>query len=326
MRYERQVILSEVGSKGQQRLANARVLVVGAGGLGSPVLQYLVATGVGTIGICDNDRVSESNLHRQILFNESQIGSPKALAARDNLLNMNSECNTVIHNFRFSPANGSQLIQEYDIVVDCTDNFQTKFLIHDLCYLTKKKLVQASIYQFEGQLQVFDYTKISDKPCLRCLWPQVPSNNYIGNCAEAGVLGVTPGVLGTIQCNEVIKMILNLENIPQGVSLNIDLKTMTNRKIKWPRQEECPLCGTHAQIKTANDSLILEKFEVIEKNIFSEIIDLRQKPEVDPSMLDDTKDYLFICHKGIRSYKLVKKLRDMGLTNTYSLHGGDNVN
>lgn len=326
MRYERQLILKEVGKEGQKKLSNAKVLVVGAGGLGGPLLQYLAAAGVGTIGICDNDRVSESNLHRQILFHESQIGVLKPLAAKRNLLKLNSECNIIPHCERFGPINGSQIIEKYDYIVDCSDNFESKFLLNDLSFLTKKKLIQASIYQFEGQLQVFDYTVEKDKPCLRCLWPQVPASHCVGNCEEAGVLGIVAGVFGTLQCNEVIKMILNIDQLSQGISLMMDLKSMTTRKIKWSKQKDCPLCGEQASIKTASDSLDLEDFEVTSKNDFSNVIDLRKTPEINPSTLDRSKDYLFICQKGIRSFNAVKKLRKMGYSNIYSLYGGDNVN
>ncbi|MCB9061426.1 MAG: ThiF family adenylyltransferase [Halobacteriovoraceae bacterium] len=326
MRYERQLILKEVGKEGQEKLSNAKVLVVGAGGLGGSLLQYLAAAGVGTIGICDNDQVSESNLHRQILFHESQVGDLKPIAARRNLLKLNSECNIIPHCERFGPVNGSQLIEKYDFIVDCSDNFETKFLINDLSFLTKKKLIQASIYQFEGQLQVFDYSVESKRPCLRCLWPQVPGKNCVGNCEEAGVLGIVAGVFGTLQCNEVIKMILNFDQLPQGVSLTIDLKTMMMRKIRWSKQINCPLCGVQANIKTAVDSLDLEDFEVTNKNDFSNVIDLRKTPEINPLTLDRSKDYLFICQRGIRSFNTVKKLRKMGYYNIFSLYGGDNVN
>lgn len=323
-RYDRQIILPEVGVSGQKKLMDAKVLVIGAGGLGAPVLQYLTAAGVGHIGICDSDSVSLSNLHRQILFHADHIGKNKARVASDVLHKLNHECEFDIIEERINHKNIEDHFSKYQIIVDCTDNFQTKFLIHDTCYLMKKKLVQASIYQYEGQLQCFDFSKKTRSGCLRCLWPKTPTADCVGDCQESGVLGVVPGVLGSLQCNEVLKMILKLSVLEQGKTLILNLKNLKQKTIGWKKNSECPLCDPNGHIKKPRDSINLENFEVmdIKKDFVS--IDLRKNEKILPSDLIGTKSYLFICQKGIRSYNLVKTLRSEGWTNTYSLFGGVN--
>lgn len=321
-RYERQITLPEVGVSGQEKLKKARVLVIGAGGLGGPVLQYLAAAGVGQIGICDNDLVDLSNLHRQILFTTRDLGLNKAKVAKNHLQKLNENCSIQEYQFRVNHLNITDLLEGHDIIIDCTDNFQTKFLIHDACFLHKKKLIQGSIYQFEGQLQCFDFSQNKTSPCLRCLWPEVPAPDCTSNCQVAGVLGVVPGVFGSLQCNEALKMILEIESLPQGKTLTLNLKNLSQRIIKWKKSSKCPLCGPQPSIYKTSHSIKLEKFEVLEKMDHYEQIDLRVESSFDENDIDPKKEYLFFCQRGIRSYQFVKKLRELGLQNTYSLFGG----
>ncbi len=240
-RYDRQIMLSEIGQDGQTKLENATVLVVGAGGLGSPVLQYLVAAGVGNIGVCDNDEVSISNLHRQILFTSKEIGENKAKVAVKYLNKLNETVNLITIKQRITPQNIAEIFNKYQIIVDCSDNLETKFLLHDNSYSLNKVLIQASIYQFEGQLHFFDFSNLEkkEKPCLRCLWNKIPQSK---DSSKVGVLGIVPAVLGTLQANEVLKNILEIENLPQATSLIINLKTLEQQRISWKKNKNCFLC------------------------------------------------------------------------------------
>ena len=205
MRYDRQIKLDEVGNSGQEKLRNASVLIVGVGGLGCPAAQYLVGAGIGRIGLMDHDRVSLSNLHRQTLFSEGDIGNSKAKVAQEKLQQLNSEIELIAIEDALTIANAENLFNEYDIILDGTDNFETKYLINDACILTGKPWVYASIYKHEGQLSIFNY---QDGPSYRCLFPKTTLQNI--SCEATGVLGVTPGILGTLQAAEVLKMTLEI--------------------------------------------------------------------------------------------------------------------
>jgi len=209
-RYNRHIILPEVGLEGQEKLKLSKVLVVGAGGLGCPVLIYLAAAGVGTIGIVDFDSVDESNLHRQILFGTGDIGKPKAEAAKIKLQEQNPHVEVEVHNTRLTSKNAIEIIDKYDIIVDGSDNFPTRYLVNDACVILKKPFVFGSIFKFEAQISTFNY---EGGPTYRCLYPDPPGAGEVPNCAEIGVIGVLPGIVGSIQANEAIKMIIGIANI-----------------------------------------------------------------------------------------------------------------
>lgn len=233
-RYSRHISLSEVGLLGQIKISKAKVLVVGAGGLGSPLLLYLTAAGVGSIGIVDFDQVSINNLQRQVLFRESDVNRNKAEAAKEILFTHNSEIELKCYSVVLSVENAADLIENYDIVVDCTDNFRTRYLINDVCVKLNKPFVFAALYKFEGQLSVFNY---NNGPTYRCLFPSPPKAGEVPNCEEAGVMGVLPGILGLYQANEVIKLILNLGDSLSGLLLSINLLTNQHNLISFKRNE-----------------------------------------------------------------------------------------
>lgn len=242
MRYARQTILEEVGAEGQEALRQARVLVVGAGGLGSPVGLYLAAAGVGTIGIVDADRVSLSNLQRQILFQTADAGELKGEVAKSRLEGLNPDVSVNIYPVFLDSANAIEIAREYDVVVDASDNFDTKFLLNDLCVHLGKALVYGSILRWQGQVSVF---AVKDGPCYRCLYPS-PPRGHVPNCAEAGVLGALAGVIGSMQALEVIKLIL--PKVPGEESLvgrvfNFDAKTFSSKIVKLHKDPECKVCS-----------------------------------------------------------------------------------
>ena len=218
-RYNRHIILSEIGQKGQDKLSKAKVLVVGAGGLGCPILQYLAAAGVGTIGIVDFDVVEVSNLQRQILFGSSSLGQNKAAAAKERLSDLNNSITINAYPEKLTFQNAIELFNQYDIIVDGTDNFETRYLINDACILTNKPLVFGAIYKFQGQVSVFNY---NNGPTYRCAFPNKPKKDTVPNCSEVGVLGVLPGIIGTMQANEVLKIILGIGNVLSGKLLCYD--------------------------------------------------------------------------------------------------------
>ncbi len=242
IRYSRQILLDEVGEKGQIKLLKAKVLLVGAGGLGSPAAYYLTASGVGTIGIIDNDLVDLSNLHRQILHNTSSIGDPKVDSAKQTLKNINPDVKFITYQERLNKENSIQIIKEYDLVLDCTDNFDTKYIINDSCYLLKKPNIYGSIFKFEGQLTVFHPDVAS--PCYRCLFSSPPPPNLAPNCAEIGVLGILPGVIGTLQAVEAIKILLGIGENMSGKLLIYDSLNTTFKILKFKKDPQCSLCGS----------------------------------------------------------------------------------
>lgn len=227
-RYNRHIILSEIGQQGQDKISNAKVLVVGAGGLGCPILQYLTAAGIGTIGIIDFDVVDISNLQRQVLFGSSSLGQNKAEAAKQRLKDLNNTISIISYPKKLTYKNAITLFNQYDIIVDGTDNFETRYLVNDACIITNKPLVFGAIYKFEGQISVFNY---KNGPSYRCLFPN-PPNGTVPNCSEIGVLGVLPAIIGSMQANEILKIILGIGNVLSGKllcynALTLQISTLT---------------------------------------------------------------------------------------------------
>jgi adenylyltransferase/sulfurtransferase len=249
-RYARHIILPEVGGEGQKKLLGAKVLLLGAGGLGSPVALYLAAAGIGKIGIVDFDVVDRSNLQRQILHTTADIGKAKTESAREKLQNMNPDVEVVIHNARLSSENAIEILSGYDIIVDGCDNFPTRYLVNDACVLLGKTNVHGSIFRFEGQVTVF---KTPDGPCYRCLYPEPPPPGMVPSCQEAGVLGVLPGVVGTLQSVETIKIILGKGDALIGKLLLYDALKTEFRKLNLRRDPSCPVCGENPTIKELID-------------------------------------------------------------------------
>ena len=239
-RYSRHLIIPDLAMAGQQRLMNAKVLCVGAGGLGSPALMYLAAAGVGTIGIVEFDTVDESNLQRQIIHGQSDIGKSKALSAKEKIAEINPFVNVITHELRLDISNVMEIFSQYDIIVDGTDNFATRYLVNDACVLLKKPYVWGSIYRFDGQASVFwaEYG-----PCYRCLYPEPPPPGMVPSCAEGGVLGVLCASIGSIQTTEAIKVITGIGEPLIGSLMIYDALEMSYRKIKVRKDPNCPLCG-----------------------------------------------------------------------------------
>jgi sulfur-carrier protein adenylyltransferase/sulfurtransferase len=249
-RYSRHLILPEVGMEGQQRLKAAKVLCVGTGGLGAPLLLYLAAAGVGTLGLVDFDVVDASNLHRQVIHSTPDIGRPKLDSAADKLNALNPDVKIVKHNTMLTSANAMEILADYDIVADGTDNFQTRYLVNDASVLSGKPNVYASIFRFEGQASVFG---APGGPCYRCLYPEPPPPGLVPSCAEGGVLGILPGLLGVIQATEVVKLILNGNGEGKGEPLIgrlllVDALAMRFRELKLRKNPDCPVCGTHPTV------------------------------------------------------------------------------
>jgi len=247
-RYARHIILRDIGGAGQQALLNAKVLVVGAGGLGSPLLMYLAAAGVGTIGIIDDDEVSLSNLQRQILHTTSDIGRQKVDSSSESIAALNPDVKIITYDDRLDATNALDIISQYDIVADGSDNFATRFLVNDACYLAKVPLVFAAIGQFEGQLSTFKAFAGDAHPCYRCLFPSPPADGVVPSCAEAGVLGALAGVMGSMQGVEVIKEIVDIGETMAGRLLIYDALSTRLRTIRLKPDPDCALCGPQADI------------------------------------------------------------------------------
>src|SRR5476651_98295 len=244
-RYSRHLILPEVGLAGQKKIKAASVLCIGAGGLGSPIAMYLAAAGIGKLGIVDFDTVDFSNLQRQILHTDADVGRSKAESAKETIRGINPHCEVVLHNTRISSENALDLIRPYDIVVDGTDNFPTRYLVNDACVILKKPNVYGSIFRFEGQATIFAYP---GGPCYRCLYPEPPPPGLVPSCAEGGVLGILPGTIGLIQATETVKLILGIGEPLKGRLLLYDALGMRFRELKLRRNPECPICGDHPSI------------------------------------------------------------------------------
>tara|TARA_Y100001001_G_C7969455_1_gene295384 strand:- start:519 stop:1361 length:843 start_codon:yes stop_codon:yes gene_type:complete len=238
-RYSRHIIMGDVGSAGQRKLMQSKALIIGAGGLGSPSAVYLALAGVGTIGIVDFDVVELSNLQRQILHHTSDVGRSKVDSARDNIKSYNPDVNVVLHDVRLESDNAIDIISQYDLVINGADNFATRYLVNDACYLLNKTLVDGSILIFDGQATVF----LPGEGCYRCLFPEPPPPGMVPNCAEAGVLGALTGLVGSIQATEALKQLIGIGESLTSRLLLIDALSMTFREVKLKRNPSCPLCG-----------------------------------------------------------------------------------
>ena len=249
-RYSRHLIMPEVGVEGQEKLINSSVLCIGAGGLGSPLALYLAAAGVGHLGVLDFDVVDFSNLQRQIIHSEKTIGELKVESAKKRILELNSDIEVTTYNEMLTSENAMEIIKDYDVIVDGTDNFATRYLVNDSCVLLGKPNVYGSIFRFEGQVSVFDAKK---GPCYRCLYPEPPPPGMVPSCAEGGVLGILPGIIGTLQAAETVKLIIEKGNPLIGRLLFLDVLKMQPREMKLRKDPNCPICGENATIKELID-------------------------------------------------------------------------
>ena len=243
-RYARHIVLAEIGGVGQARLIAARVLVIGAGGLGAPLLQYLAAAGIGTLGVIDHDRVDLSNLQRQVIHRTADIGVSKVSSARRALLDINPEVAVIAHDERLASNNAQRIVGGYDIVADGSDNFATRYLLNDLCYRLKKILVSAAILRFDGQISTYKAWQGAGHPCLRCIFPAAPSEDAVPSCAQAGVLGALAGTLGALQATEVVKEILGIGRSLSGRLLMYDALAASFDEMAIAKRPDCPICGS----------------------------------------------------------------------------------
>ncbi|MDR2662573.1 MAG: molybdopterin-synthase adenylyltransferase MoeB [Treponema sp.] len=353
-RYSRHLLLPEIGVAGQKRLKAAKVLLVGTGGLGAPLGLYLAAAGVGTLGIVDFDLVEESNLQRQVIHSARDVGRPKVASAKDRIKGINPYINVITYNTMLSSANALDLIRDYDIVADGTDNYQTRYLVNDACVLLGKPNVYGSIFQFEGQASVF-YAK--EGPCYRCLYPEPPPPGLVPSCAEGGVVGVLPGIIGSIQANEVVKLIVGSSEFSNNAAdsligrlLLFDAWKMKFRELKLEKDPRCPVCGAEPSIHELIDyeqfcglkkSGEEEPVEIItakelkarmDKADPLQIIDIREPHERAIAKFPRSKaiplgqmarrkdefdpavDAVFICKIGQRSVFAIRALREAGYT------------
>src|ERR1700689_5711811 len=337
--YSRQILLKEIGLEGQAKLGRARVLIVGLGGLGSPVMQYLAGAGIGLLGLIDADVLDASNLHRQPIYARADIGTPKADLARAAIAAINPAVRVESTAAPFNADNALELIRRHDIVVDCSDNFRTKYLINDAAVLAQKPAVFASVYQYEGQLQV--YKPDLEHACLRCLWPEPQADGVVGNCAEAGVLGPVPGAFGTLQALLTLKILLQMNGQLEGELLLLDFTNFSSVKIKEPRRVECmaPACA-HIRELTREDpgvEIALGSLAAAAERGF-EVIDIRTAEEVaarpagarhitmanllaNPGLLEPARQVLLVCATGKRSLAAARELRKRGIA-VRSLSGG----
>jgi molybdopterin/thiamine biosynthesis adenylyltransferase/rhodanese-related sulfurtransferase len=339
-RYSRQTILPEVGIEGQAKLTNASVLVVGAGGLGCPVLLYLAAAGVGRIGIIDADKVDVTNLQRQVLYVTADEGKLKAETAAKHLTALNPEINIDVYPVWLSKENALDIFSSYDIVVDGSDNFATRYLVNDACVILKKPLVFGSIFKFEGQVSVFNY---KGGPTYRCLFPEPPAAGEVPNCSEIGVIGVLPGIIGTLQANEVIKIILEKGDVMSGVLYMYDALSNNIQKLKVfkdPIGSVVSELGTYEEVCETSPDIDKKTFDAWkEKDVIFQLIDVREPHEFEQKNIggelipmNTVKDNLnriredipviVHCQMGGRSRKVVDFLYEKGYKNVYNLQGG----
>jgi molybdopterin/thiamine biosynthesis adenylyltransferase/rhodanese-related sulfurtransferase len=354
-RYSRHLLLPEVGSSGQRKLLDAKVLLVGAGGLGAPAALYLAAAGVGTLGIVDFDRIDRSNLQRQVLYSTAEVGRPKVEVAAERLEGLNPDVHVNQYPVRLERENARDILGSYDIVLDGTDNFATRYLVNDACVLLGLPNVQASIYRFEGQASVFDARR---GPCYRCLFPEPPPPELVPNCAEAGVLGVLPGLLGTIQATEAIKLLLGVGESLVGRLFLIDALSLRTRELRVEKNPECVLCGPNATQTdlidypafcgvaepTAADAVpeitpeeLAARLEE-EETVF--LLDVREPGEWEIAHLEGatlipsrelaarvgelppSKEVVVYCKSGRRSAAATRLLLDLGRSRVRTLKGG----
>jgi molybdopterin/thiamine biosynthesis adenylyltransferase len=250
-RYSRHIIMDDVGPEGQQSLLDAEVLVLGAGGLGSPIIQYLAAAGVGTLGIADDDVVELSNLQRQIIHGDDDVGRAKVDSAAEFVASLNPDVTVEKHDIRVTKDNIEGLIADYDVVVDGTDNFGTRYLVNDACTLAGIPFSHGSIFKFEGQVTTFAGS--DESPCYRCLFPEAPPDGMVPNCATAGVLGVLPGTVGALQATETVKQVIGVGESLDGSMLFFDALDMAFDRVEIPKQDDCPVCGEDPAIESVHD-------------------------------------------------------------------------
>ena len=360
-RYSRHLILPEVGLAGQKKIKAASVLCIGAGGLGSPIAMYLAAAGIGKIGIVDFDTVDFSNLQRQILHTDADVGRSKAESARETIRGINPHCEVVIHNTRISSENALDLIRPYDIVVDGTDNFPTRYLTNDACVILKKPNVYGSIFRFEGQASVF--APHLGGPCYRCLYPEPPPPGMVPSCAEGGVLGVLPGIIGCIQATEILKLAIGKGTSLVGRLVLFDALKMKFSELKLRRDPACPVCGDHPTIKELIDYEVFCGIEPPSKEnenpdevtvqdmkkalddpkLGIKVIDVREPFEYEIARiegvpllpmselqqrfteLDPNTQYYLLCKVGARSHSAVEFLREQGFKYVKNVKGGTNA-
>ncbi len=358
-RYARHLILPEVGMEGQRRLKAARVLCVGTGGLGSPLALYLAAAGIGTLGLVDFDVVDASNLQRQIIHSTRDIGRSKLDSAEDKLHALNPALNVVKHNTMLTSANALDILKDYDIVADGTDNFPTRYLVNDACVLLGKPNVYGSIFRFEGQASVF---ATKHGPCYRCLYPEPPPPGLVPSCAEGGVLGILPGLVGVIQATEVIKLVIGIGESLAGRLLLVDALTVRFRELKLKKNPDCPVCGTHptvtglidyqqfcgiqpqpAQEKAMTNGIpqmtVTELKRRLDAGDDLQLIDVREPREVQIAQIggklipmndvpkrlaeiDRDREVVVQCRSGGRSQRVAEFLQQMGYTKVSNLAGG----
>jgi molybdopterin/thiamine biosynthesis adenylyltransferase/rhodanese-related sulfurtransferase len=358
-RYSRHLILPEVGLAGQKKICSGSVLCIGAGGLGSPIAMYLAAAGIGKLGIVDFDNVDYSNLQRQILHTEADVGRPKAESARETIRGINPNVEVVIHNTRITSDNALDLIRPYDIVVDGTDNFPTRYLTNDACVLLRKPNIYGSIFRFEGQASVF--APHLGGPCYRCLYPEPPPPGMVPSCAEGGVLGVLPGIIGCIQATEILKLTLGKGSSLVGRLLLFNALDMKFREVKLRRDPECPLCGEHPTLHelidyemfcgitpepatpAANpDEVTVQEMKraLDDPALGIKVIDVREPDEHEIARvngvplfplstlpqrfteLDPNQQYYIHCKSGVRSMKALLFLRERGFKYLKNVKGG----
>jgi adenylyltransferase/sulfurtransferase len=344
-RYSRHIILDEIGPAGQVQLTRSKVLVVGAGGLGCPVLQYLTAAGIGTIGIIDFDVVEESNLQRQILFGTSSLGMNKAIAAKNRLEDLNPTINIKAYPEKLTPKNALEHFENFDIIVDGTDNFNTRYLINDAAIISNKPVVYGAIYKFEGQVSVFNYR---GGPSYRCLFSTPPKEGSVANCSEVGVLGVLPGIIGTMQANEVLKIALKFDGILSGKLLCFNAKTSETVTLKIKRSASeienvlARKAGFHEQdyetfCQTPITHISAEKAFQLENTVFIDVREFGENPVLSTSnciqiplgdleknldKIDSEKNKIVFCQLGTRSVKGVEILQKHNFGNCYNVEGG----
>ncbi|MFN8178437.1 MAG: molybdopterin-synthase adenylyltransferase MoeB [bacterium] len=350
--------MPEVGLKGQERLKDAKVLCVGTGGLGSPLALYLAAAGVGTLGLVDFDVVDASNLHRQIIHGTSDVGKRKVLSAHETIADINPNVNVVLHEVRLDSSNALEILRGYDVIADGTDNFPTRYLVNDACVLLGKPNAYGSIFRFEGQASVFCHP---DGPCYRCLYPEPPPPGLVPSCAEGGVLGILPGVIGLVQATEAIKLVLGVGDSLVGRLLLYDALSMRFREMKVRKDPKCPACGENRTVTKLIDyeqfcgipdleeqqrlSVDLEVSPTELKRMLDAgedvfVLDVRNPDEYAicriagarliplPQLLegmhelDSAKPIVVHCHTGVRSAQAVNFLRRIGFTRVKNLAGG----
>jgi len=343
--YSRQMALKEVGATGQARLRSSRVLVVGCGGLGVPVLMYLAGAGVGRLGLVDGDKLEPSNLHRQTLYALSDVGEHKAILAAERLRALNPDVDARAYTLRLNAENAADLVSQYDLVIDCTDNFSTKFLLNDVCVRLGKPAIFSSVYQFEGQLQVVRPDR--GGACLRCIWPEATRDGLVGNCAEAGVLGPVPGVFGSLQALEALKTLLDLRGQLGNELLVLDLLTLQSSRVRIKRATTCPEHASERATRTPPSAAPAElemHFDSLDEAASQglQVIDIREARELaeiptpggnarhwpmaellhGSATLQPAGRYLLVCASGRRSLAATEELRSRGVANVFSLRGG----